>query len=52
MPVITPVIRMPWLSEMPVKTDNRVAIAAHLAPTSTIFSSTPDQASACCVGRL
>lgn len=40
------------LSETPVKTDNRVAMAAHLAPTSTIFSSTPDQASACWVGRL
>ncbi|CAM5303978.1 hypothetical protein SCANM63S_03291 [Streptomyces canarius] len=50
--VIAPVMRMPWFSEMPVKTDSRVAMAAHLAPTSTIFSSMPDQASACCVERL
>ncbi len=35
-----------------MNTDSRVAIAAHLAPTSTIFSSMPDQASACWVGRL
>ena len=49
--VIAPVMRMPWLRDMPVKTDNRVAIAAHLAPTSTIFSSIPDHASACWVFR-
>ncbi|CAM5702624.1 hypothetical protein SVIOM342S_05820 [Streptomyces violaceorubidus] len=49
---MTPVIRMPWLSEMPVKTDSSVAMAAHFAATSTIFSSMPDQASACWVGRL
>lgn len=47
-----PVMKMPWVREIPVKTDNRVAMAAHLAPTSTIFSSSPDQASACCVGTL
>lgn len=47
-----PVMKMPWVIEMPVKTESRVAMAAHLAPTSTIFSSSPDQASACCVWML
>ncbi|CAM5446428.1 hypothetical protein STENM223S_10031 [Streptomyces tendae] len=44
-------MRMPWFSETPVNTDSRVAMAAHFAPTSTIFSSIPDQASACWVRR-
>ncbi len=35
-----------------MKTDSRVAMAAHFAATSTIFSSIPDQARACWVGRL
>ncbi len=43
---------MPWVMLIPVKTDNKVAMAAHLAPTSTILSSMPDQASACWVVRL
>ncbi|MEU0371615.1 hypothetical protein ABZ070_15390, partial [Streptomyces sp. NPDC006283] len=31
--------RMPMLRETPVKTESSVAMAAHFAPTSTIFSS-------------
>lgn len=50
--VMLPVMRMPWVRVTPVKTVSRVEIAAHFAPTSTIFSRMPDQASACCVGTL
>ncbi len=50
--VMAPVMKMPWVRVMPVKTESRVAMAAHLAPTSTIFSSSPDQARACWVGML
>ena len=47
-----PARRMPVRNDVPAKMLSRIAMAAHLAPTSKIFMMTPDQAISCCVLRL
>ena len=50
--VTPPTSRMPHTIGTPANTLSRIAEAVHLAATSKIFSSAPDQASNCSVATL